>query len=971
LTQEALAEKAHLSARTVSDLERGLSHAPRRDSLALLLEALPLSAQERAELEATARKRILAAAATAVSPSARPAAVSSPRGDGSQIPPLIARDQELALLERYLAGEGPPVLILAGEPGIGKSRLLREAASRAVRAGWTVLSGGCQRHGGQEPYAPILQALEHYIACLAPAHLRSNLQGCSWLARLLPELMGISGEELPAGPLAPQQERRLMFGAVARFLQNVAGAAGTLLVLDDLQWAGSDALNLLATLVRTPVEAPLRVIGAYRETEVQPTHALSTLLADLAHASLAAHRRLAPLSETDMGCLLDALLGGLGEQGQALRQRLLQRAGGVPFFAVSCSHALRAADADERTLDVVPWDVVQSVRQRVAALPEAAQAVLGVAAVVGRVVPPAILIAVVALPQGEVLAALDAAGRARLLVEDGQSYRFAHDVIREVVEADLGVARRMALHRQVAEALEQRSATTPVPVAVLAYHFAHSDAPEKAPIYLERAGDEALAQYAYTAAEGAYLALVEHLDGARRPLEAARVREKLATIRHRTGRYDAALEALEQAADAYGAARELDALGRVAGRIGMVHADHGVPTAALERLESLLAPLEAQGAHRGLAAVCLALANAFGHAGRCSELCAMAERAVALARMLGDDRLLAEAQMMRGFALRAVGRIGEALLANEEAIQFAEEAGDHLTLYWALGLAGVLYVDRGEQERGQGYVERATALAERLGDPVLRLTSTCLRGGRAYERGDWDQARGEFARALDASRQIGPSWTRSAVLLSLGFLSQLEGSPQEAAEYLAEAATIVERSGSAAAWHSMQKVLAYRDLLVGCPAAAHARLSELGMGANREQDRWFGPGCLALRAWALVEVGEGEQAGEVAAAAVEQARAETLRVPLTDALWIQALVATRLQRWHEAERALQEGLALARGIPYPYGEANLLRAYGEMHARRGDPEQGRAQLYEALAIFRRLGARAMAEQVEQAIAAVR
>src|SRR5207248_1527292 len=139
-------------------------------------------------------------------------------------------------------------------------------------------------------------------------------------------------------------------------------------------------------------------------------------------------------------------------------------------------------------------------RQRVAVLPEVARELLGIAAVVGRVVEPALLTAVAVQPEGEGLAALDAAGRAHLLVEQDHAYQFAHDVIREVIEDHLGVARRQALHRRVAEALEQQPGK-PAPER-LAYHYTRSDRPDKAVPYLERAGDRARDHYAHVAAAG-------------------------------------------------------------------------------------------------------------------------------------------------------------------------------------------------------------------------------------------------------------------------------------------------------------------------------------------------------------------------------------------------------------------------------------------------------------------------------------
>ena len=175
LTQEELAERAGVSLRRIGDVERGVSWTPRRATVALLAEALGLSPMEHADFaEAARRLRVPAPAA-----SARPWATT---------PPLVGRQRELALLERHLAGQGPPLLVLAGEPGIGKTRLLHAAIPRAVAQGWRVLEGGCQRRGGQEPFAPLLEAVRRHIRSQRTDDLRAQLQGCALLVRLLPEL---------------------------------------------------------------------------------------------------------------------------------------------------------------------------------------------------------------------------------------------------------------------------------------------------------------------------------------------------------------------------------------------------------------------------------------------------------------------------------------------------------------------------------------------------------------------------------------------------------------------------------------------------------------------------------------------------------------------------------------------------------------------------------------------------------------
>ena len=145
------------------------------------------------------------------------------------------------------------------------------------------------------------------------------------------------------------------------------------------------------------------MIGAYRDTEVQPQDPLAVTLADLAHAGLASQHTLAPLAAEEMRQLLEGLLEGVAVPA-SVRKRLVQRTGGVPFYLVSCARSLRAGVLDAQAAAHLPWDLAQSIRQRVAALPEAAREVVSVAAVAGRTVPRAVLAAVVGRPEEELLA---------------------------------------------------------------------------------------------------------------------------------------------------------------------------------------------------------------------------------------------------------------------------------------------------------------------------------------------------------------------------------------------------------------------------------------------------------------------------------------------------------------------------------------------------------------------------------------
>src|SRR5690348_2436271 len=409
LTQEELAERAGLSVEGISALERGVNRAPRKDTVELLAEALGLAAAARDAFAIAARS------------SAQPLATPAPTADAASLPPLVGRVAELARLEQHLAGGESPVWLLSGDPGIGKSRLLHEAARRAPALGWSVLEGGCHRRSGQEPYAPILGALERAIARRAPTQRRADLQGCAWLVRLLPELADVVAPPAPSWPLPPEQERRLMFAAVARFLANTAGPAGTLLILDDLQWAGPDALDLLNALMRASAGPPLRVAGAYRDSDIRPGDPLVALLADWAREGLAAQSHLTPLDDAASAQLLDGLLAGHAtapaSDTMSTREHVARLAGGVPFYLVSYAQALRsgltpAADAAHDAAQAVPWNVAQTIRQRLAVLRDDTRVLVSVVAVMGRHTPLNLLLAAAEQPEPAALAALDEASRA-------------------------------------------------------------------------------------------------------------------------------------------------------------------------------------------------------------------------------------------------------------------------------------------------------------------------------------------------------------------------------------------------------------------------------------------------------------------------------------------------------------------------------------------------------------------------------
>ena len=963
MTQAELAERAGLSPEAVSALERGVNRTPRRETVELLAEALGLEEADRAQFEQSARRR-----------NAPLASAPSPLPPDRAAAPLVGRAHELTLIERLLGDRFPPLLFFAGEPGVGKTRLLREAATLASGAGWTVLIGSCPQASYQDPYAPLLGMIERDIAARAPGDLKAALQGCGWLARLLPELAEREVIQFPAWTLAPEQERRLMFAAVARYLGNIAGAAGTLLLLDDLQWAGSDTCDLLLALARAPGSAPLRMVGAYRNTEAPAGHPLLAAMTGLEHEGLLHQQPLQRLSEDDSIALLRQLLAAHEEVSAETRARVARQCGGIPFYLVSWAQALASGTlpaGDGAADEALPWDVMQSIRRRIALLPEVAGEALQTLAVVGdkaslRLLRETLLAS--GRREDDIVAALESATRARLIEEvGGDSYQFANTLIREVVARDLSAVRRTILHRRIAEALEREPGEPQA--EMLAFHYLRGDEPARALTYLERAGDRAVAMQAYAAAESAYASLVERLDALGRAREAAQAREKWGLALCAIGHYDQSLAAFEGAYGVYRNEGDAEAQGRVLAQMGQVYADRGAAREGLRRLAAALSPDAARGVTpRTLAALHDIYAQLLHLAGQYREQLAEAEQAADFARDASDEPLLCQIQMRRGNALRMLGQLGEASETLEDVIHVAEAIGDPRILAQALENVSVVYLLQGEFARSTRYVERALALVEQLSDPLATELLLLRRGLNAYASGDWRQSHEDYDQAREMSRQLGASWVSPYIALGPGQLRLARGEMEAGSVLLDEAAALAEQAGDLQALRWAQSALAERDLLAEQPAAAHARLVPL-LDHPGQQEALV-TYLLPYLAWAALDLGREGEAAERIQECLARATREHIRLAQVDALRVQALLAARRSEFAEAARALDEGLSISRDLPYPYASAKLLYAAGLVARAQGDSEQARDTLRQARDALGALGEGLYLPLVEQALSSL-
>ena len=342
-----------------------------------------------------------------------------------------------------------------------------------------------------------------------------------------------------------------------------------------------------------------------------------------------------------------------------------------------------------------------------------------------------------------------------------------------------------------------------------------------------------------------------------------------------------------------------------------------------------------------------------------------AGRAAGLARAVGDGQLVARAEGVRGSALLVMGRFDEGLPALEESVRGAEAAGDLITLTRGLNNVATLHFFAGRFTQAAPYRERALVAGERLGDPAYHAFVIGSRGQLAFYSGDWGQARDDVERAVAMGRQVEASWILMFMLLILGEIRLAEGAWDEAALHLEEGVAFAERSGDLRMRRWINGLLAERELLAERPDAARARLDPLLDRPGMEE--WYVNMLLPRLAWAHLDLGDVTLAAETAARGVVRARDQNNRFVLVDALRVQAMALLARGCSDEAARTVEDGLALARHMPYPYAEARLLSVDAARHSAQGEAGAARERLEQALAIFGRLGARHEIARVEGAL----
>jgi tetratricopeptide (TPR) repeat protein len=605
--------------------------------------------------------------------------------DPSSRPALVGRDAVIELLtkaiEDTLAGTGQLVLV-AGEPGIGKTTVAAEAARLAGHRGFGVVWASCWPGEGVPGYWPWVQVVRHLLARSESERSKTIGAEAPVLAKLLVERAEPHGGR-PADELTAETVRFRLFDEVATTLAGEARTKPLLVVLDDLQWADAASLRLLEYVGRHVRSAPIAVVGTYRDLDVAEDAERAPLLAAVGRSGTVVP--LATLTEDEVSSVMSRILGE--EPEPATAEDVHRRTGGNPFFVHQVTRLLAAEGAGPAPS--IPLGVRDAVEQRLARLGNPSVELLRIAAAAGPEFAAELLSEVSGLSPSAVGDLLDEAVRARILVapvEPHHPHRFAHDLYREAILDGMSASFRAGLHLRLGLVLEERrEAGRAVALAELADHFvlasgADPEAEELAARYSSLAAREAARRLAHEEAALRWERALAAFDVSSPGHAAGRteILLELGEARRRAGAltgsrtaYQDALDLTRRGRDARGVARAALGLHAIGSRTGGPHEELvGLLGEASAGLDEDVSPLHA----RAMAALARER-SWFGVSGD-EDPAALAARAVAMARTTDDRATLAVCLLARHNVMWGPGNAAERLALAREILDIAGEI-DH------------------------------------------------------------------------------------------------------------------------------------------------------------------------------------------------------------------------------------------------------------------------------------------------------
>jgi class 3 adenylate cyclase/tetratricopeptide (TPR) repeat protein len=885
---------------------------------------------------------------------------------------LVGRAREVgelvACLEDALSGRGRLVLV-AGEPGIGKSRLADELSTRARERGASVLVGRCWEAGGAPPFWPWVQVLRAHVRATEADALRAQLgRGAVDVAQILPELREIL-TDLPAPPsLESEGARFRLFDSIASLLRNAATSRPLVIALDDLHAADTPSLLLLQFVAGELAESPILILACYRDVDPTLADPLASTLAQLSRERVTRVVSLAGLPEPDVASFIELSTGI--EPSERLVAAILQETEGNPLFV---GEVLRLLAAEGRLTDVgdgttqrlaIPEGVRSVIGRRLGRLSPECKDVLTLASVLGREFSLAALESVSERSREALLEVLDEAAGERVVGDVPGSIgrlRFSHSLTRDTLYDELPATRRVRLHARIGEALEALYSEHAEPhLAELAHHF-FAAAPAgnvgEAIDYACRAGDRAVSLLAFEEAVSLYrmaLQLTEDPGAARCDLLLA-----LGEAQARAGDTPAAKATFREAAELAASQRLPERLARAAlgygGRfIWDVSRDDPQLASLLEKALAALGPEDS--ILRVRLSVRLAAGPLRDSAADPERRRSLGAKALEMARRIGEPSTLAWALLGYIESRHSPDFTSEQVEIARELVQVARQARDFERAVEGYDLHLAASIELGDLTAAYADLGAMTSLAEELRQPAQRWIVTVYRALLALLEGRLEEA----DPLITQTRSLGEralGWNAAATYgLQLYLLRREQGRVQEVEELVRGAAT---DNPTYLIWRC---VLANLLAELGSIDEARTELEALAadhFGRLPFDEEWEVSVCLLAETAA--RLGDRPRAATLYDRLLPYAHKVAVSYPeisLGPISRFLGVLATATARWDDAERHFRDSLGLSARIGARPSLAHAQTDYARMLLDREGPsgaDQAGVLLDQAMATYRDLG----------------
>jgi DNA-binding SARP family transcriptional activator len=893
---------------------------------------------------------------------------------------FVGREAELselvAALGDALAGRGRLVL-LGGEPGIGKSRLAEELTSRAKARGARVLVGRCWEEGGAPAYWPWVQSLRSYLRDHSPEVLRAHLgSGGADVAQMLPELRDLL-PGMPPPAIESEGARFRLFDSTAAFLRNASKAQPLVLVLDDLHAADAPSLLLLRFVARELRESHVLIVGAYRTVDPVASDPLTTTLAELAREPVTRVVLLAGLGESDVVEFIQLATTRPAAVGMA--SAVYRETEGNPLFIGEIVRLLAAEGRlDDAAMIGRQFTIPESVRgvigRRLRDLPAECNQVLTIASVLGREFDLAVLARVAGIPRDHLLEALDEAIAVRVLSEvPGATgrLRFAHALIRDVAYEELKSGLRVRLHRQVAEALEDLYGTDAAPhLAELAHHFVEAAVvgdTHEAVAYARRAGERAAGLLAYEEAARYFLMALRLLgrDTTATAEDRCELLLALGDTQARAGETAASKQAFREAAEL----ARVDGLPEHLARAALGYGGRIIWDVSRDDdyLASVLqAALAALGDEDSTLRVRLLTRLAAGPYRDASYAAAtratLSQEALEMARRIGDPGTLAYALTGYMTSRHSPSFTPEQLEVATELVRVTEAAGDRERAVEAHEARFLTLVELGEMSQARSELAAMAKLAHALRQPSQGWVVAVHRALLALLEGRLAEAEELVAEALKMGERTQSWSTTVSYRLQLYVLRREQGRLEEVQQIVRAS---VQEYPTYPIWRC---VLAQTAAELGQEAEAREAFDALAAdhfaGLLFDEEWLVSVSLLAETASAL---DDGDAAAALHALLLPYADRVAVSYPeisIGSVSRYLGMLAATLSRWDEAARHFETALAINERMGAHPWLAFTQEDYARMLVGRGERARSRQLLDASLAAYRHLGMERHAARAE-------